>query len=41
MSQTDKVETFPLSGKIPTFKGISTWDKIKNGLGKIGSGLGL
>lgn len=41
MSQTDKVETFPLTGKIPTFKGIPLGDKIKNALGKIGGFFGL
>lgn len=41
MSQPDKVETFPLAGKIPTFKGISGWDKFKNFLGRGANGLGL
>ena len=35
MSQIDKVETFPLAGKVPTFKGISTWDRFKNTMGRL------
>lgn len=41
MSQTDKVETFPLTGKVPTFKGISTWDRFKNTLGRLAKPFGL
>lgn len=36
----DKPETFPLAGKIPTFR-LSGWDKFKNFLSRTGEKFGL